>query len=1049
MSVSINNPLINTNNKTKYIIGGAFVLLFVVIGYFFLSKDKTVSPGGSAGPKSCTYGIDDKGNCIQPEKCGNNIKPPTNCPDGQSLICDPVSKKWRCKLSCESENNPFPYNFSYCQDENIKCSDGKYYCDKYCENGGILYSTSDGKCTCPKYFSGDKCECDASKCKDGTIDSNCDKCLTCCDKKSSVDGRCQYYGDNCENKCDKPNEVYYEDDKKCKCPLTSCFKLDNDGNCVALQTSQCCLHGLIEDGVCKCDPNSGWSGPNCDISICGDYGQWDKTQNKCICNKDANGNPLAEGDKCEYTREKLCSGNGIPQYDPMSRIASCKCDDGFSGDHCTCINTEKPNDLDIYRCKGTSFKCQETNNEDGTSSGKWTFSYKNCNDIYQEYGDLEGNEWKKECTQQIYPNNPYPNYNVICEPKSNPDDNGINIFPISQATCFGTPTDDQLKDCRAEGSKCYISWDDKNQNPNTPSAVFNSVCTCKNSDNGATYSCDNVTNLDKCGPPPSDKLCIGADGKPAPPVCTSCDNNYIYTCNTAVLPSSCIISDFRLNPNDVPNPNTNESKVWWNTASNDTVFPTINMDKCESVPFDSLYSPIFAPGYLSMESAAGFASKVGTENKKFYNWNDVDNILNYNVNADIVPQDGDITKGKINVNGYPFPEQAYKGLMFDNRYRALVGCAKIKNQYDPMNGDDNTRCGLGIDGKEAGSFKQYCADINGNIIPCSDTNSYYKTDKGYCDCNQYYSNVQKNDVKYKGKYCQYSDNETCSGLGIVDDNGKCKCLEGNKGPNCQYNDKATCNDRGESKDDGSCSCYQYTSLTDNTLKKYNGPNCQYSDDTTCKGQGIVDDNGICRWDSSKVFPRCSEFVNPNETNYDNLQCKTTVNTDLFTTNCIKKGLEDTSPQEYGCPINNKSTLWSPYTGYSCHTRDSDNHQCQNGGYPIRITSNGAIGSCQKNDESFLFNACRIDDISKVDSLKNIDFSGISNKTVTGIAAVACKRFEPPTILLSNSPNNSYFDYISSGTGDACWGNRSSKIDYVSETDWFNLPIGQGGIQQRL
>lgn len=791
-----------TSNNTKYIIMGVSLLSLLFIGYFFLSKRNTES-GGSAGPKSCTFGIDDKGNCIQPEICGDdNIKPPTDCQDGQTLVCDPVLKKWRCKLSCESESNPFPNDFSYCQTKDIKCHpDRKYYCQSdYCQNGGVLYSTSDGKCTCPKYFSGDKCECDSSKCKDGSIDSKCDKCLSCCDKKTSVDNRCQYYGDNCDNKCDT-NEVYYEDEQKCKCPLNSCFKNDDKGNCVHLQTSQCCIQGSVQDGVCICDKNSGWTGPNCDIPICGENGKWDKAQNKCICNLDDNGNPLAAGDKCEYTREKLCSGNGIPQY--SNGIASCRCDSGYLGDHCTCINKEKPDELDIFKCEGIYSKCKETSNSDGTYSGRWVDAYKDCNSIYNYYQTQD--LWESECTPVIFPNNPYPSYYARCEPKSIPDNEGINIFKSVGPTCFANPTEDQLKNCTAEGDKCYVSWNDKNKDPSLAKS-FDRVCICEDKNDVSTYSCRAVTSEKECGPYPPLGFCIGPDGKPVNPSCVPCGNKWVWACDQSNIPAECLEQSYGLTSRKVPHSN----KVWWYTREKDTVFPTINMDKCDSDPFNPLIDNKFK-GYLSMNSAPGFVSGLGTSDQKFYNWDD-DDIINYNVNADI-----DVTNGKININNtnpYPFPEESSKNLMFDYSYRAQVGCAKMKNQFD-ANSSYNTRCAPTIDengntkkdqnGKiiENGIFTQYCADINKNIIPC--INPYYKTDKGHCECNKYYSNVQKNDVKYRGKYCQYSDNETCSGLGIViNDNGLCD-YTGGESSFCCYNNCSAMSKKN-CKDDKSDDC---------------------------------------------------------------------------------------------------------------------------------------------------------------------------------------------------------------------------------------------------
>lgn len=1034
---NVNDTIITNTTNTKYIIIGAFVLLLAVIAYFLFSKQKSGSNGKDSGGVVCKYGVDKNGNCNSAPTCFGN--PPTfDCKDGQTLICDPILKNFRCRIDdCESDNNPFPYDFN-CDPSKIKCdSNKKYYCDSdYCSNGGILYNSS-GVCECPKLFIGDKCECDTSKCKGGSIDSNCDKCDTCCDATTSIDNKCQYYGDNCENNCDG-NEVYDPVQKKCVCPSTSCFKIDENGKCIQLKTSQCCLNGSIQDGKCVC--NNGWKGSNCDISICGENGQWDDIQKKCRCYTDDNGIPLAVGDNCEYSRERLCNGQGTPYV--FNGIVTCKCDDGFSGEHCTCKDEDKPKE-DLFKCKGVYSICKENSNGDGTYSGSWKIQNKDCRTIFSEYGGQD--RWENSCTQQLFSNYKYPDYYAICT-----DNSGDNppTFNISAKTCNATPTNDDLQECRNTDG-CFIPFDKMDT-----SRSYTTSCMCDQTENGPVYSCKPNSINNVCGPTPDPNILCPNGGRVD---CHNCGYpKFSYTCQGSTLPKECVIYNDNLTRHMLDN-----GKYWYNDQNSNTpIFPVVNADGCS---FDTLSDrdQNYVPHWKSLDdntsAGAGFVTGLNDPNNTkpvFYKYDDP-KIISYNINADISSDGKSILID--NNNKYPFRgNSAGDGdvkLFFnddENPYKNTAGCPRFRKPFDP-NTDDNSSCAIGSDGREIGIFKQYCANSHLEIIDC-DNNPFYRTNKGHCICPTYYSKFQKNNVHYKGRYCQYNDNDTCNGRGLVDENGVCACNSYDKGKHCEYNDNDTCKGRGIAKDDGTCSCtVNYLSNSDNLDKKYMGSNCQYDDNSTCKGQGEVDNNGNCKWNPSKVFPRCSEFVNPNDS-YDNLKCKTTVNSDLFSTNCVKKGLTDTPPDEYGCPINKSSVIWSKYTGTACHTKDSDGIRCSNGAYPIRITSDNAKGSCQNNDESFLFDACRLDDISKVDSLKNIDFSGISNKTVTGVGLVACPRFSPQGVILVNSNNNPKEtpDYIQDGVKGACWGNgNKGQIDYVSSTDWFNLPIGQGGIQKRL
>ena len=104
------------------------------------------------------------------------------------------------------------------------------------------------------------------------------------------------------------------------------------------------------------------------------------------------------------------------------------------------------------------------------------------------------------------------------------------------------------------------------------------------------------------------------------------------------------------------------------------------------------------------------------------------------------------------------------------------------------------------------TYRQLCTDKDFNIKECSKASGNYKKfNTIFCNCNStsYESTAEDqtgnpmptytpNPITqqmptntfppppgkkkfYTGRYCQYSDNKTCSGNGIVDYNGNCDC----------------------------------------------------------------------------------------------------------------------------------------------------------------------------------------------------------------------------------------------------------------------------------
>jgi hypothetical protein len=73
--------------------------------------------------------------------------------------------------------------------------------------------------------------------------------------------------------------------------------------------------------------------------------------------------------------------------------------------------------------------------------------------------------------------------------------------------------------------------------------------------------------------------------------------------------------------------------------------------------------------------------------------------------------------------------------------------------------------------------------------PVCPTNSTYIEDstqksKGYCECNTYMSSADGKTKQYFGDICQYGDNTTCNGGGLVNKDGTCTCNPGYEDSTC-------------------------------------------------------------------------------------------------------------------------------------------------------------------------------------------------------------------------------------------------------------------------
>jgi hypothetical protein len=781
-------------------------LFVMTLGYYFLNSKTTSNgnnDGGGGDPgNKCKNGADKDGNCIPDSELCNNIrKSVIDCPDGQSLLCDKTLGKWRCKRKCESDSNPFPYKFQGCKPDDVKCdSSGKYYCGSdYCKNGGILLSTGNGICSCPPPFSGDTCECDATKCRGGKIDNpqSC-TCSSCCSPDESLDRKCKYYGKNCENKCELDNYVYDYDLEQCVCPPGFIEdKTTNPYTCTPLV----CTNGTIANNSCIC--NAGWTGsPLCNIPICKNGGSFDTSTNKCICLAGTAGN------YCEYTRENLCQGNGNPEV-KEDGVPKCICDKDkdnkpiWDGLHCSCEIVHKPTE---DNCKGMMATC--------TDSG-WVASFETCGKIQDFYGEGDNGkaEWIRQCTDDVLEDKGSYEKGIWAGCRDN-SPNASTFYPIT--TCNATPSDDDLSNCNNVDG-CYIPQTGKNADK------FNKICVCAEDANGnASYSCRKISNNKECGPRPPPEFCT-YDKIPQTPECIQYDGvNSMWACPNSILPKDAARLFYGAKEMPIDRPDVDKRQTWWKRNplspedNGNTIYPTINMDSCTKKPFDRVtYPGDFQPGWNSFESANGFVKNFGKDGEKFY-YRDDPRLLVYNVNANVSDNMVRITQDVKRPFPYPSEED---DLMHNTEYN--TGCAIEKKEYNEdsfKRGEKQSMCAKALDGTDAGRFVQICADKDGNVVDCiTDKSAYFRTDQIKCNCyNTYRSDAQgKDGVNYVGRYCQYNDNTTCGGKGIADYNGNCDCTN------------------------------TYISNSQKSSVLYKGNNCQYDDNTNCYGKGIVDDNGNC------------------------------------------------------------------------------------------------------------------------------------------------------------------------------------------------------------
>jgi hypothetical protein len=684
--------------ETKTIVLSVLFIVMIGIGAYFAFFNKSSSDsGGDSGGSGVKPAPS-----IPPETCGGELKPVITCDDGQNLICD--KGKWRCKLKCESNDNPFPTTFNNCTNsDNIKCDEnGRYYCkgSTECQHEGILYQ--DG-CHCGAPFTGKQCQCDSTACGTGKINEDC-TCSSCCDPSTSIDGKCRRYNGpskKCEGDCEKEKGIHFVFDPNtgvCICPKG--FSLEN-GVCTPID---CGTNGILNKDTNKCNCISGWSGALCDHKVCGDHGHMGE-DGKCVCDTGY------AGSVCQFSRED-CGGHGNPTVDANDNLV-CVCDADYTGTHCKCKISDAPTITETDKCRGIYQVCDDT-------TGKWVRGQYPCDKIYQQYGSGTSQDWVKACGPLLLSTDQQADKETIsCISKN---------CPSGKPDC--PPEFDAYKTCDSPSVKNTCKSD----------GTCN-YCVCSINNGVPSYSCQTPQIKSECGNIPPAGFC--SDGSNPLPLSVGEGGSLscLWACPGTVLPK-----DFALK--ELANvTNIKGTNAYWDAGSGTSVYPTINMDSCTLNPSNLENISPFASGYRSLGGEYGFIKDYGKPTQKFISGSNVpNNLIVYNY-----------------TNGGPLNNSNVVQTMLQDGY----GCAKSAS-YDLRTAcrDDN--------GVSRGKFVQDCADLNGKPISCSDPKARIRYDTGSCtNCNTYYSSIQKKNVPYKGKYCEYSDNETCRSFGVVNDNGKC------------------------------------------------------------------------------------------------------------------------------------------------------------------------------------------------------------------------------------------------------------------------------------
>ena len=501
------------------------------------------------------------------------------------------------------------------------------------------------------------------------------------------------------------------------------------------------LHFVFDPkkGECVCPKGFSLQNGSCIPIDCGKNGTFNKDTNKCDCISSDWTGPLCDhkvcgdhghmgsegkcacdsgyaGSVCQFSRAD-CGGHGNPSVDQNDNLV-CVCDPDYTGTHCKCKISDMPNITDTDKCRGVYQTCDDT-------TGKWVRGQNPCDKIYQQYGSGTTQDWAQACAPLLLtPDQQADKETISCVPQT---------CPSSQPDC--PPQFHSYQTCDSPSVKNTCN-----------SSGTCSYCVCSINNGIPSYSCQTPQQKSECGNIPPSGFC--SDGSSPLPLSVGEGGSLscLWACPGTVLPK-----DFALKQMGGVE-NINGTNAYWDTSSGTSVYPTMNMDSCMSNPSNLENISPFASGFRSLGGEYGFIKDYGKSTQQFISASNVPrNVMVYNY-----------------TNGKPLNGTNVVQTMIEDGY----GCAKYTS-YDLQTAckDDN--------GVSRGTFNQDCADINGKPLSCSDKNARIRYDTGSCSCNTYSSKVQGKDVPYKGKYCQYTDDETCHSLGIVKDDGTCDCV-GNK-----------------------------------------------------------------------------------------------------------------------------------------------------------------------------------------------------------------------------------------------------------------------------
>ena len=718
-------------------------IISISIIYFIFLRPNSSSTNINKNGNNCSHCDLDKntcdpiiGKCIPKDLCNGKEKPDNAC----NYVCF-KNEKWVCDTyPCLNSYLP---DYIDCTIDELKCDNNNLYCQGVtgCNEGNRYYysASKTSSCICPLNFKGPECEFSNEK---------------TCNSKGNVNdnGECTcyqpYYGDNCQNKCGPTGSptgmyVYDNDNKKCICGPS----YESKGEICNLRN--CNGHGNLNKDKCTCD--GGWTGPNCETSICNQNQVYDSKTKSCICKTDDTSispynryygpecilyhcNLKSEykdngtcdcskdscGKYCQYTRSNICNGNGKPSCNDNGIFTSCVCDNGWTGTNCNCEISKKPV-TDDDKCKGISTICGPTG---------WQPYYSNCQELYNSYKDQ--NEWSKSCIDQLYndkfykqiykDNSTYTIGTLSCE-DSTINKNGTSYICTDTICLHGQGCSKQITDCS----------------------------------DGKVNICDSTTKYNwEC----KDQLSGDCDSTSIGNVCKSGNPPTCFHCGTLSTSELVCMLD-----------GGTPSKDCMGGLGIEKVTPTnhngIYIDK------NNYGLPIY-PTTLKKECSNLFLNKSNTNP--------------YSIQQNIDP------------TIYSNPVASY-----DDNSNTLTDLTNSNNRffYPDLENGKNARCIL-----DQTDLITYLSNGKKDSTLCSSNGDFIQNDKlildsnnnnspGYCKCKE----------KYAGKNCEFSSYNTCNSNGNPNYDGKlCVCYPGFNGKNCEFSDSKTCNSNGNVDYNGNCKC---------------------------------------------------------------------------------------------------------------------------------------------------------------------------------------------------------------------------------------------------